>query len=98
MVKNISNSKNSERKRDQKNIVRWIAPLNNIKSVGKKNPPGKKELPKQGARIFPYVSERRVAFRWHGVTIDADALKYFVGFPKAFSARAKRGEFITICK
>lgn len=66
-----------ERQRYQKNIVWWIAALNNVKALCQSDPPCEQRLPEDCVSIFKQVAERASCLNGRGMAEDADAVKLF---------------------
>src|ERR1035437_73838 len=85
MIEDVLDPEDFEEQGNQENIVRGIAALNHVKPSPQIDPPGEKELPKQGATELPYIALGAVPFLGHGVTIDTDPIETLVSFLVTFA-------------
>ena len=78
VVENVLNTHKFEWQSNQENIVRRIAPLNDMKSMSKIDPTRKQELPKEGAAVFPEVPEGVTPLCRHGMSVNTNSVDDFV--------------------
>lgn len=96
VVKNVSHSEDLERKRDQENVVRWIATLNHVESASQKDPPGIQKLPKQCGAIFVQIPKGSVPLLRHRVPVDMNTVNDLVLAREPLSARTQHGHVVAV--
>jgi hypothetical protein len=98
MIEHVLNPKKSERQSDQENVVGRVTALNHVKTSPQIYPPGKKELPEQGATELPHITQGAVPFLGHGVPVDMHPLQTLVSFLVTFAFWAQDGHFVSVVK
>src|SRR5438034_5291525 len=94
MVKDVLHAKQLERQRHHEDVVRWVAPLNDMKSAGQEDPPGIEELPEQGPAILPEIPKGGVAFFRHGMPINMNTFQNLAALGVAFAARRQDSDVV----
>ena len=78
MIENKFRSKQQlEDKRNKEEKIRWIASMDDVKSVTPLDPDGKDQLPKKCYGIFEQIAERSVRFDGESVTVDVNSFDCF---------------------
>ena len=94
VIEYVANSEKLERKGNEKNVVRRISALNDLKPAGHKDPDRKNEFPEERPTVFPDVPERRVPFLGHWMAKDVHSIQYLVELGILFAARRDHRDFV----
>src|SRR5579872_4977703 len=95
MIEDVLNPEQLERQCDQENIVWRVAPLNDMKSMPKVNPPRIPELPKECAAILPQIPERTIPLLRRGVPIDLDTVDNLMSQLSTLALWTQYGDLIS---
>ena len=85
MIKNVSNSQEFEGQCDEENVVRRIAPLNDVKPAAEVDPQRVQEFQNECAGIFGQIAERGPPLDWHRMPIDVHPIDNLVAPRTALS-------------
>src|ERR1700689_1188731 len=96
MIEDVFDPEQFERQGDNKDVVRRIAALNDMKSVLQIDPPRVKELPKQRGGVFAPVTEQVITILRMGVPVDMNPLDDFMPSLIALAPRTQDGHFVAV--
>src|ERR1039458_5209023 len=85
MIKDVLDTQELERQRDEENIVRRVTTLNDLKSVPQVDPPTEQDFPKQRAGEFNQIAQGTIPLRRRRMTVNMNAVKDFVRLHVAFA-------------
>ena len=95
VVENIFDSEDLERERNQENVVRRVAALNNIEATPEIDEPRIEKFPEKDEAILVYIASGAVPFLRRRVAIDVNSFENFMSPLVALPARTKDGHFVT---
>src|ERR1700741_558184 len=96
MVENVLYAEDLEWQRYKKDVVRWVASLDNMESMAQVYPPSIDTFPKESPTIFPEITGDPAALIGHHVPIDTNTVENFERLFRSLTTRAQYSDLITI--
>lgn len=95
VVKHVLDAEKLEWKGYEENIVRRVAPLNDMEAAPKVDPPRVHYFPEQGTPVFPKIADRGFPFFGHRMSINVNTCQVLIALFVALAFWTQNGNLVT---
>src|ERR1700722_8742920 len=96
VIEDVFHPQQFEGQRNQENVVRGVAALNDLKAAPQINPPGKPELPEKRTEKFHQIFQWGAAFGGQRMAVDVHSLQKLVSLFISLAPGTKHSDLIAV--